>query len=130
MTHFCRDGLGDISNTHKHIETPSADSVHTYFRPSNKSAATLALDLIRKHPPNSITYIALGPLTNLALMMRKDPATCRERLGRVVCMGGALDVPGNTTPVAECESSIKESDIVNPFTPLVSQFLRRPFRSP
>jgi len=34
-------------------------------------------------------------------MLKKDPSLVRERLGRVVCMGGALDVPGNATPVAE-----------------------------
>jgi inosine-uridine nucleoside N-ribohydrolase len=36
-------------------------------------------------------------------MMRKDGDMIHERIGRVVIMGGALDVPGNTTPVAECE---------------------------
>ena len=99
-----RDGLGDITNTHKHIETPSNDIAHKYLQPSDKAASTLALELIRQHEPGSITYIALGPLTNFATMMREDPVTCKERLGRVVSMGGALDVPGNTTPVAECET--------------------------
>jgi len=29
----------------------------------------------------------------------------RQRIGRIVCMGGALDVPGNITPTAECKPS-------------------------
>lgn len=33
--------------------------------------------------------------------MRRDRDLVRGRIGRVVCMGGALDVPGNTSPVAE-----------------------------
>jgi inosine-uridine nucleoside N-ribohydrolase len=35
-------------------------------------------------------------------MLDLDEAAVRDRIGRVVCMGGALDVPGNTSPVAEC----------------------------
>jgi hypothetical protein len=60
------------------------------------------LGLLREHAPRSVTYIALGPLTNLAQTLRSDGACVRERIGRVVIMGGALDVPGNTTPSAEC----------------------------
>ena len=63
----------------------------------------VALDLIRNHPPRSIIYIALGPLTTLAQIARKDAMLLHDRIGRVICMGGALDVPGNTGPVAECK---------------------------
>ena len=69
---------------------------------TDKPGDELALELIRARPARTVTYIALGPLTNLALMARKDPVVCREHLGRIVSMGGALDVPGNTSPVAEC----------------------------
>ena len=65
----------------------------------------LSLDIIRAHPPRSVTYIALGPLTNLARMMRLDAACVRERIGRIVAMGGAFEAPGNVTPVAECRCS-------------------------
>jgi len=33
-------------------------------------------------------------------MLRTDGACVRERIGRVVIMGGAIDVPGNATPSA------------------------------
>jgi len=36
-------------------------------------------------------------------MMRKESRLITERIGRVISMGGALDVPGNTSPVAECK---------------------------
>ena len=71
---------------------------------TNRSGVDVALDVLRSRPPRSVTYIALGPLTNLALMMRKDSKLVTERIGRIVCMGGALDVPGNTGPMAECTS--------------------------
>ncbi len=47
-----------------------------------------------------LTLVALRPLTNIALAARKDPAAMRG-IGRLVIMGGALRVPGNTTPAAE-----------------------------
>ncbi len=62
----------------------------------------VALDLIKSEPERTISYIALGPLTNLAKMLLLDREAVRDRIGRVICMGGALDVPGNTSPVAEC----------------------------
>ncbi len=40
-----------------------------------------------------ITFIALGPLTNLALALRADP-TLATRLDTVVVSGGAINVPG------------------------------------
>lgn len=61
------------------------------------------MDLLRAYPARSISYIALGPLTNLATAVRLGGKTVGDRVGRVICMGGALDVPGNTSPVAECQ---------------------------
>lgn len=73
-----------------------------YVLHSPLPAHDLALELLRERPEGSVTYIVLGPMTNLAMAVRKDPEGAR-RVGRVVCMGGALDVPGNTSPAAECE---------------------------
>jgi purine nucleosidase len=47
----------------------------------------------------NITLATLGPLTNLAVAIIKQPAIC-ERLQEVVMMGGAL-TQGNITPSAE-----------------------------
>ncbi|KLO14611.1 nucleoside hydrolase [Schizopora paradoxa] len=93
------DGLGNIHERHRDTITTGRGA--EFLRASGKAGHELALELVRSYPPRSITYIALGPLTNLALMVREDPAACRDHLDRVVCMGGALDVPGNTSPVAE-----------------------------
>ena len=97
------DGLGDITTRHPDLQAAFTGTGHPQLEISSRSAIDVALDLIRCEPDKSITYIALGPLTDLAGMLKKDPALVRERLGRVVCMGGALDVPGNATPVAECQ---------------------------
>ena len=47
-----------------------------------------------------ITLIAVGPLTNLALALRKDPEGMKK-LKEVVIMGGAVRTGGNVTPHAE-----------------------------
>jgi inosine-uridine nucleoside N-ribohydrolase len=47
-----------------------------------------------------LTIVAIGPLTNLALAWKKNPRVMKS-VGRIVTMGGAIRVPGNTGPVAE-----------------------------
>jgi inosine-uridine nucleoside N-ribohydrolase len=47
-----------------------------------------------------LTVVAIGPLTNLALAWKKNPRLMRK-VGRIITMGGAFRVPGNTGPVAE-----------------------------
>ena len=49
--------------------------------------------------------VAIGPLTNLALALRREPAL-PTLLRRLVIMGGAFDYRGNTTPVAEWNISV------------------------
>ncbi|KAF7783052.1 hypothetical protein Agabi119p4_2428 [Agaricus bisporus var. burnettii] len=97
-----RDGLGNITERHPdlNVEGPTTQQ-HPQLHISPTHGVEVALDILRSHPPRSVTYIVLGPMTNLLHMMRKDGDMIRERIGRVVIMGGALDVPGNTTPVAE-----------------------------
>src|SRR5215207_10087346 len=46
-----------------------------------------------------------GPLTNLALALRREPAL-PKLLRRLVIMGGSFDYRGNTTPVAEWNISV------------------------
>ncbi|KAF8653594.1 hypothetical protein AX16_003872 [Volvariella volvacea WC 439] len=101
---WCRDGLSEISSRHPDLNVTSEESKDledSYLQLVDRPGADVVLDLLREYPPRSITYIALGPLTNLARALRKDPGLVKDKIGRVVCMGGALDIPGNTTPVAE-----------------------------
>jgi purine nucleosidase len=50
--------------------------------------------------PGELIGVATGPLTNLALALRIEPAL-PTLLRRLVIMGGAYDHRGNTNPVAE-----------------------------
>jgi inosine-uridine nucleoside N-ribohydrolase len=67
--------------------------------PAPEGAVALMLAAARRHGPR-LTLIALGPLTNVALAVAADAAAMRS-VGRVVAMGGAVDVPGNVTAEAE-----------------------------
>ncbi|QKT07221.1 nucleoside hydrolase [Gordonia sp. X0973] len=62
-------------------------------------AARAWIDAGRRHP-GTLVGLAIGPLTNLALAIRAD-LDLPTRMRRLVIMGGAFGVAGNTTPVAE-----------------------------
>ena len=50
--------------------------------------------------PGQVTLVAVAPLTNVALAIRKEPRIV-EAVREVVIMGGALRADGNTTSLAE-----------------------------
>jgi len=58
------------------------------------------VELVMGHPPGEITLCTLGPLTNVALALRQEPAIA-GRLAGIVMMGGGFFEGGNTTPAAE-----------------------------
>ncbi|NJN18655.1 MAG: nucleoside hydrolase [Oscillochloris sp.] len=50
--------------------------------------------------PGQISLVAVGPLTNLALALRKEPQIVAA-IGELIIMGAAFQADGNTTPLAE-----------------------------
>ncbi len=66
---------------------------------SSRHAADLIIAEARAHP-GELTLVTLGPMTNLALAVLREPELPRL-LRRLVLMGGAYGAPGNTTPVSE-----------------------------
>ncbi len=68
-------------------------------RPSPQAATRVIADACRKWG-KGLTIVALGPLTNIAHVLKRYPGLLL-RIGRLVTMGGAFRVPGNTGPVAE-----------------------------
>jgi purine nucleosidase/pyrimidine-specific ribonucleoside hydrolase len=94
------DGLGDVPLPERAV-LPQADA-----------PGWLAKTLMAA-PAGSIDLAAIGPLTNLAVLVRDHPEAAR-RLRRVEVMGGALYEPGNAGPFAEFNfaSDPEAADIV------------------
>jgi purine nucleosidase len=86
-----KDGLGGAKIERRgREEWWTLDSCH---------AADLILQMAHRSP-HELTLVATGPLTNVALALRKDPEGMR-RLKEIVIMGGAIRTKGNVTPFAE-----------------------------
>ncbi len=58
------------------------------------------IDRVMASPERSVAVAVLGPMTNLAMALRKAPPIA-ARLGPVAVMGGARSEGGNITPSAE-----------------------------
>ncbi|MDV3250282.1 nucleoside hydrolase [Devosia sp. BK] len=58
------------------------------------------IDALMSAEPKSITLCTLGPLTNIAMALVKEPRIA-ERIAELVMMGGAYFEVGNITPAAE-----------------------------
>jgi purine nucleosidase len=82
------DGLGDVTARYP---APS--------RQASEGAAEFLLETIRRFR-GELILIATGPLTNLAMAIRRDRETMR-RLSGLTVMGGAIRVPGNVGPTTE-----------------------------
>ena len=66
---------------------------------SDRHAVDLLIEEVRR-APGEITLVTLGPLTNLAVALLREPAL-PQLLGRWVLMGGSYRSPGNTAPTTE-----------------------------
>lgn len=64
-----------------------------------KPAAQFIVETVMANP-GEITLVPVGPLTNIALALRLEPRLVTA-VKEVVIMGGAANVPGNISPVAE-----------------------------
>jgi purine nucleosidase len=82
------EGLGDL------------DVIQPVAPPAEGSAIDAIVRIVMDGPERSVALAVMGPMTNLALAMRAEPAVA-GRLGPVVIMGGARSEGGNVTPSAE-----------------------------
>lgn len=65
----------------------------------SRHAVELIVELVMAAEPGEITLVPVGPLTNIAVAMRREPRIV-PRVREVVLMGGA-HTRGNVTPAAE-----------------------------
>jgi len=84
-----KDGLGGITHEYRTLR----------HRPARRDAVRVILDLVKRHP-HQITIVAIGPLTNVARALQKEPKTMKK-VKEIIAMGGAFQVAGNQGSVAE-----------------------------
>lgn len=84
---FGTDGMGD------------ADLIHPTGKAEDKDAIDFILETVKENP-DEVEIIALGPVTNIAKAIERDPATM-EKVKMIWSMGTAGLGPGNASPVAE-----------------------------
>ena len=65
-----------------------------------KHGVDFIIDTLMQEPENSISLCPLGPLTNIASAILKQPKIV-SRIKKIVLMGGAYFEVGNITPAAE-----------------------------
>jgi inosine-uridine nucleoside N-ribohydrolase len=86
-----KDGLGDSG-----LPEPK-------IKPIDKNAADVITEKVTGNP-GEIALVPIGPLTNIALALQREPQVA-EKVREIVLMGGAYGVSpygyGNVTPVAE-----------------------------
>lgn len=82
-----RDGMGDIG-------LPLVGRT-----PASTDAVGAIIETIHRFP-GELTIVTLGPLTNIARAVQRDPSIV-GLVGECVVMGGIGRGPGNITPVAE-----------------------------
>ena len=80
------DGMGDMG-----YAAPG-------LQPAGDDAVGALIDAVRSHP--GAVLVTLGPLTNVALAVRREPGIV-DGISRCVVMGGAACTVGNVTPAAE-----------------------------
>ena len=88
-TEFCLDGSDGLGNSdfrvsQLHHRHPAEKVIH---------------DVVRLHP-EQLTILCLGPLTNLAKALKKEPQLANE-IGQVVMVGGAIHGKGDASAAAE-----------------------------
>jgi purine nucleosidase len=96
--------LGRDLVTAEHVHGKTGLDGPTLPEPTMPMADGHAVDFIieqlAKHAPGTVTLCPLGPLTNIAMALQKQPAIA-NRIAKIVLMGGGYFEGGNITPTAE-----------------------------
>jgi inosine-uridine nucleoside N-ribohydrolase len=87
--------LRTAANVHGESGLDGPDLPEPTTAPVDGDAADVLADWIEP----GVVLVPTGPLTNVALLLERHPDV-KERLGRIVWMGGAI-AEGNVTPAAE-----------------------------
>ena len=86
-----------------HVHGTSGIGSSRLPEPNTKPLETHAVDYLIERvlaEPGEMSIFPIGPLTNIAMAIRKEPKFAKA-VKELVIMGGAIHEPGNITPLAE-----------------------------
>ena len=81
------------------VVKPAPGAKLTGRKPLHENAVDFIISTIEREP-GAVTFLELGPMTNLALALRMRP-DIETKIKRLVFMGGNVHVPGNASSMAE-----------------------------
>ncbi len=70
------------------------------MRLQDRHGVDFIVETLMREPEGAVTLVPIGPLTNIALAMMREPAIV-PRIREIVLMGGGYFEQGNVTPAAE-----------------------------
>ncbi|KAK7284880.1 hypothetical protein RJT34_19634 [Clitoria ternatea] len=85
-----KDGVGNIF-----LPPPQTEKIE-------KSASEFLVEKVSEYP-GEVTVLALGPLTNLAMAIKRD-SSFASNVKRIVILGGSFFALGNVNPAAEANT--------------------------
>lgn len=89
--------LVTAKETHGEDGLGNSNLFYDYVDPNKKNAVDFILESLKKE--KNVKIFALGPLTNIALALKKDKDAFKD--AEIICMGGAFRTHGNSSPIAE-----------------------------
>jgi len=104
--------LPRIGAASPHSEGPALDARHLHGADGLGNAGFEVAQLHQRHPseklladvirahPEQVTVLTLGPLTNMAHALQRDPSLA-EQIDQIIMMGGTYQGIGNVTAAAE-----------------------------
>ncbi|MBI1621853.1 nucleoside hydrolase [Aquamicrobium zhengzhouense] len=93
-------GLVTAEHVHGRTGLDGPDLPQPSMPLQEKHAVDYLVETIMNEPDSAVTLCVLGPLTNIALAMIREPALS-GRISEIVLMGGGYFEQGNVTPSAE-----------------------------
>ncbi len=83
------DGIGNLSSMLPEVQLPAEE----------KDSVEMIVEAIKQYG-NELVILVTGPMTNIALAEEREPGILSQ-CKKIIAMGGAVQVNGNITPVAE-----------------------------
>ncbi|MER2041084.1 nucleoside hydrolase [Desemzia incerta] len=99
MLSFAQKVHKTVENIHGNYGMGDAEFAKAEQRPEEQHAVDFIIETVKANP-GEVTLLAIAPLTNIAMALKKDPTIAAD-IPHLYVMGGTNNSLGNITPSAE-----------------------------